>query len=103
MGLAATVRHADNCEWHFDQYDWECTCGAVKKELMMSQSSKRIPGYYWVLYRFESSWEIAQWTGDYWIVIGSPVKRDDDAFGGIGGKVDGPSKDLKTAWAESRP
>lgn len=21
--------HADNCEWHLDQYDFECTCGAV--------------------------------------------------------------------------
>lgn len=18
--------HADNCDWHFDQYPWECTC-----------------------------------------------------------------------------
>lgn len=19
--------HADDCDWHFEQYDWECTCG----------------------------------------------------------------------------
>lgn len=21
--------HADNCEWHLDQYDFECTCGVI--------------------------------------------------------------------------
>ena len=20
--------HASDCEWHLDQYPWECTCGA---------------------------------------------------------------------------
>lgn len=24
-------QHADNCDWHLDQYDNECTCGAVPK------------------------------------------------------------------------
>lgn len=23
------VKHADNCDWHADQYPWECTCGAI--------------------------------------------------------------------------
>lgn len=22
--------HAHDCEWHLDQYDFECTCGAVE-------------------------------------------------------------------------
>ena len=21
--------HGDQCEWHHDQYPWECTCGAI--------------------------------------------------------------------------
>jgi hypothetical protein len=21
--------HSIDCDWHFDQYPWECTCGAI--------------------------------------------------------------------------
>lgn len=35
-GTAPSVRsmpnatgHHTNCEWHFEQYPWECTCGAI--------------------------------------------------------------------------
>lgn len=21
--------HAEDCEWHFEQYPWECDCGAI--------------------------------------------------------------------------
>ena len=24
------TKHADDCDWHVDQYPWECTCGAIK-------------------------------------------------------------------------
>lgn len=27
--MAARDHHED-CEWHLDQYDWECTCGATR-------------------------------------------------------------------------
>jgi hypothetical protein len=27
--IGSAARHADNCDWHLDQYDFECTCGAV--------------------------------------------------------------------------
>lgn len=23
-------RHSDNCDWHVDQYPWECVCGAIE-------------------------------------------------------------------------
>lgn len=23
------AEHADNCDWHLDQYPHECTCGAI--------------------------------------------------------------------------
>lgn len=23
------ILHSDNCDWHFDQYPWECTCGVT--------------------------------------------------------------------------
>lgn len=26
-----TAKHAHDCDWHCDQYDWECTCGAMRK------------------------------------------------------------------------
>lgn len=22
-------KHADDCAWHFEQYPWECICGAI--------------------------------------------------------------------------
>jgi hypothetical protein len=25
--------HRNDCDWHLDQYDWECTCGAVSGKL----------------------------------------------------------------------
>lgn len=25
-------KHADNCDWHLDQYPWECTCGATWRD-----------------------------------------------------------------------
>lgn len=27
--------HASDCEWHIDQYPWECTCGFVKRKAIM--------------------------------------------------------------------
>ena len=27
------TQHADDCDWHVDQYPWECTCGAIKPPL----------------------------------------------------------------------
>src|SRR3954469_18761854 len=26
----SVIDHHIDCEWHLDQYNWECTCGAVK-------------------------------------------------------------------------
>lgn len=25
------MNHADDCEWQFEQYPWECTCGVLQK------------------------------------------------------------------------
>jgi hypothetical protein len=27
--------HTSDCEWHIDQYPWECTCGAIPKKQAM--------------------------------------------------------------------
>lgn len=27
--LPRACNHHKDCEWHFDQYPWECTCGAI--------------------------------------------------------------------------
>lgn len=27
--MTRAAAHALNCDWHLDQYDFECTCGAV--------------------------------------------------------------------------
>lgn len=24
------VSHRPSCDWYWDQYDWECTCGAIE-------------------------------------------------------------------------
>ena len=28
--MNTAARHHIDCEWHLDQYDWECTCGATR-------------------------------------------------------------------------
>ena len=28
--MNTAARHHIDCEWHHDQYDWECTCGATR-------------------------------------------------------------------------
>jgi hypothetical protein len=28
-----TLNHKPDCDWHADQYWWECTCGAVTLEI----------------------------------------------------------------------
>ena len=48
----AALHHTD-CEWHHDQYDWECTCGAVRalglggivppKDIVLSLSKEETP------------------------------------------------------------
>lgn len=27
MDRPKAIEHSDNCDWHLDQYDFECTCG----------------------------------------------------------------------------
>lgn len=31
------TQHDDNCDWHVDQYPWECTCGAVPRKAIMDE------------------------------------------------------------------
>lgn len=42
LDLAATSEiyltptgHANNCDWHVDQYPWECTCGFIPRKKAM--------------------------------------------------------------------
>lgn len=35
--------HAPDCEWHIDQYPWECTCGAIPKQT--SESPADVVGH----------------------------------------------------------
>lgn len=30
--------HEPMCDWHVDQYDWECTCGASQKKTMTEEA-----------------------------------------------------------------
>lgn len=30
MTMPRASDHGDQCEWHHDQYSWECTCGAIQ-------------------------------------------------------------------------
>lgn len=36
--------HAYDCEWHLDQYDWECTCGAVPNPEEIKPEWLKAPG-----------------------------------------------------------
>lgn len=29
MTFPRASEHGDQCDWHLDQYPWECTCGAI--------------------------------------------------------------------------
>ena len=31
------TQHDDNCDWHVDQYPWECTCGAIPRKAAMDK------------------------------------------------------------------
>ena len=31
------TKHTDNCDWHVDQYPWECTCGAIPRKAAMDK------------------------------------------------------------------
>lgn len=40
------MEHDPNCEWHFEQYDFECTCGLSEAERRVSKiMSYDSPGY----------------------------------------------------------
>ena len=32
--------HRSDCDWHIDQYPWECTCGAIKRKNYMGEKVK---------------------------------------------------------------
>ena len=37
---AMPLEHSNNCDWHTDQYPWECNCGAIlmtPKQIMAAQ------------------------------------------------------------------
>lgn len=36
-----TLNHARDCDWHVDQYWWECTCGAVTPEVREEYARRR--------------------------------------------------------------
>jgi hypothetical protein len=29
--------HASDCDWHVDQYPWECTCGLIARKKAMDE------------------------------------------------------------------
>jgi hypothetical protein len=29
--VAKATNHSGDCEWHLDQYPWECTCGLLPR------------------------------------------------------------------------
>lgn len=42
--MTPALKHATDCDWHLDQYDQECTCGAVVyKPLYMQRIEEAIP------------------------------------------------------------
>lgn len=36
-----TLKHQPDCNWHADQYWWECDCGAITPELRAEYAKRR--------------------------------------------------------------
>jgi hypothetical protein len=41
--MTRAADHNINCDWHLDQYDWECTCGAVPNPNQIKPSWLKAP------------------------------------------------------------
>ena len=41
--MSEATKHSGDCEWHLDQYPWECTCGLLPRMTYAEWIAKRPP------------------------------------------------------------
>lgn len=39
--MSEATTHSSDCEWHMDQYPWECTCGLLPRMTYSEWLAKR--------------------------------------------------------------